>query len=144
MTHVVLPQVGTFLDAVTCSSLTKVIKGLAAPRSVSKKPAQQPAEEAGDDMDLDADSQPASNQANDAKQLWAQCAVTINNLAALLQRFGMRDQPDILRTIVDALVEVSRQSTSGTTCPAAMLLHHSKAMLSQWTLSDMVSIQIHA
>ena len=90
------------------------MKGLGQSQPVSGKSAkQQAAVETVEEMDLDVDSGPASSHAGDTKQNWAQCTVIINNLAVLLLQFGLRDQPDILRTIVDAVVELTRQYVTG-------------------------------
>lgn len=104
----------------TCSSLTKIIRGLGLPKPAGKKSAKQhAADDTVEDMDIDAGTEPASSHAGNAKQIWAQCTMIINNLAGLLLHFGMRDQPDLLRNIVDALVELTRQSMTGSSVSAS-------------------------
>ena len=42
-----------------------------------------------------------------------ECAVIISNLADLLQHFGIRDQPDIVRTTIETLAKIARLCTAG-------------------------------
>ena len=109
----VFVQVRTLLDAVTCSSLVKVVKALATPAVPSRKGKQQAATDEGDDMVVDNEPEQAYSQADTTKANLGNCAVIVKNLAILLQSFGMRDQPDNMRTLVDALVEVTRHVTAG-------------------------------
>ena len=117
-----LSQVRTLLDAVTCSSLLKVVKTLAAPSPSNKKAQQQAATDEHDDMDIDTEStepDAACSQAVSTKTKLLSCAVIVKNVAALLQSFGLRDQPDNMRAIVDTLVDVTRHVTTGRPADAA-------------------------
>ena len=119
-----LSQVRTLLDAVTCSSLLKVVKTLAAPPSSNKKAQQPAATDEHDDMDIDTEStapDAACSQVVSTNTKLASCAVIVKNIATLLQSFGMRDQPDNMRAIVDTLVEVTRHVTTGRPPVAALL-----------------------
>ena len=99
------------LDVVTASSLLKLVRGLVAPVSVAKASKKQ-ADDA-EDMDVD-DTEPAGGQAAPTSSAAsAECAIIINNLADLFQHFGFRDQPDIVRSVVETLPQVTRQCTTG-------------------------------
>lgn len=117
LTHAVLLQVRTLLDAVTCSSLMKVVKTLAAPPASIKKSKQQTATDC-DDMEIDNDFEASHSQADSTKANLASCTVIVQNLAILLESFGLRDQPDNMRAIVDALVETTRRVTTGASTTA--------------------------
>lgn len=115
----------TLLDAVTCSSLLKVVKTLAAPPSSNKKAQQPAATDEHDDMDIDTEStepDAACSQAVSTKIKLVSCAIIVKNIAALLQSFGLRDQPDNMRAIVDTLVDVTRHVTTGR--PAVAVVSH--------------------
>ena len=101
------------LDAVTCSSLIKVVKALAVQAVPSRKGKQQAATDEGDDMNVDNEPEQVYSPADSTKANLGNCAVIVKNLAILLQSFGMRDQPDNMRTLVDALVEVTRHVPAG-------------------------------
>ncbi len=101
----------SFLDVVTSSSLLKLVRGLTAPSAVPNEKKKQKAE--AEDMDVD-DSDAAERSAPLAISMTTQeCCIVINNLADLLQHFGIRDQPDIVRAIIETLAHVTRHCPAG-------------------------------
>jgi len=114
----------SFLDVVTSSSLLKLVRGLAAPSAAPKGKKKQKAE--AEDMDID-DNDTADRSAPPASSMTTQeCCIVINNLADLLQHFGIRDQPDIVRAIIETLAHVARHCSAGVShvaFPAYDFLH---------------------
>lgn len=110
----------TLLDAVTCSSLVKTVKSLAAPstsNNKSNKCKQQAASDEHEDMEVDDNNALAHSQAGSTKASLLSCSVIVQNVAILLEKHGMRDQPDNLRMIIDALVETTGYSSAGSPRP---------------------------
>ncbi len=101
----------SFLDVVTSSSLLKLVRGFTAPLAAPKGKKKQKAE--AEDMDID-DNDAAERSAPPASSMTTQeCCIVINNLADLLQHFGIRDQPDIVRAVIETLVHVTRHCSAG-------------------------------
>lgn len=69
-----------------------------------------------DDMEADdaEDIAQSTSSAATSAGLASQCATIINNLADLFQQFGTRDQPDIARTTIESLAQVTRLCMAGT------------------------------
>ncbi len=106
-----LLQVLSFLDVVTSSSLLKLVRGLLTPKAAPKGKKKENTE--AEDMDIDEDEPVESNAAPSSKSLSTECSNIINNLADLFQHFGLRDQPDIVRAMIETLAHVTRNCTAG-------------------------------
>ena len=101
----------SFLDVVTSSSLLKLVRGFTAPLAAPKGKKKQKAE--AEDMDID-DNDTADRSAPPASSMTTQeCCIVINNLADLLQHFGIRDQPDIVHAVIETLAHVTRHCSAG-------------------------------
>ena len=101
----------SFLDVVTSSSLLKLVRGFTAPLAAPKGKKKQKAE--AEDMDID-DNDAAERSAPPASSMTTtECCIVINNLADLLQHFGIRDQPDIVRAVIETLAHVTRHCSAG-------------------------------
>jgi len=101
----------SFLDVVTSSSLLKLVRGLTASSAAPKGKKKQKAE--AEDMNID-DNDTAERSAPPAGSMTTQeCCIVINNLADLLQHFGIRDQPDIVRAVIETLAHVTRHCSAG-------------------------------
>lgn len=64
--------------------------------------------------DIDDNAQSISTATNLTSLAHQECATVINNLADLFQQFGTRDQPDIARSTIETLAQVTRLCTAGT------------------------------
>ena len=105
----------SFLDTVTASSLLKLVRA----RTTVQAPLKGKAKEntRADDMEVDEiddNAQSTSAAATSATLATQECATVINNLADLFQQFGTRDQPDIARTTIETLAQVTRLCPAGT------------------------------
>ena len=114
-------QVLSLLDVVTAGSLLKLVRALIAPVSAAKSSKRQ-ADDA-EDMDVDGSEPAGSQAAPTSSAASAECAVVINNLADLFQHFGYRDQPDIVRSVIETLPQITRQCTAGWSKPSASCQH---------------------
>ncbi|KAK9813253.1 hypothetical protein WJX72_011494 [[Myrmecia] bisecta] len=103
--HVI--QVLSIFDRMITASLLKVLRHHNVPQAAG------PAKQAGEDVDMDdgeAEEGPSSSAGGSQQQ--QQCAAVISNLATLLQEFGLRDQPDTLRTFADSFAEIARSPSA--------------------------------
>ena len=107
-----LQQVLSFLDLVTASSLMKLIKGVITPKTAPKGKKKESTQ--AEDMEVDDDEPGETSVALCSKVTTAECAIMITNLADLFQHFGIRDQPDILRTVIETLAYITKHCTTGT------------------------------
>ena len=104
----------SFLDTVTASSLLKLVRAQTttqAPVKGKKKGITK-----ADDMEVDGDDDtaPSTSLAATCANLATQESTTvINNMADLFQHFGIRDQPDIVRTTIETRAQVTRLCASG-------------------------------
>lgn len=104
----------SFLDTVTASSLLKLVRAQTttqAPVTGKKKENTK-----ADKMEVDSDDKThpsISLAATCANLTTEECAIVINNMAHLFQHFGIRDQPDIVRTAIETLSQVTRLCVSG-------------------------------
>lgn len=67
------------------------------------------------EVDGDNDAAPSTSSATSANLHNQECATIISNLADLFQQFGIRDQPDIVRTTIETLAQVTRMCPAGRT-----------------------------
>ena len=122
-------QVRSLWDSMSCAAVLRLVRGVVAPapgrdadvRSGARKgPARGAATRGdGEDMDVDGGEDPDSavdapagpSTAAGAEQ--ERLAAVLGLLAALLRAWPLRDQPDVLRSVVEALAEaaISPQAT---------------------------------
>lgn len=135
----------SFLDVVTSSSLLKLVRGLAAPSAAPKGKKKQKAE--AEDMDID-DNDAAERSTPPASSMTTQeCCIVINNLADLLQHFGIRDQPDIVRAVIETLAHVTRHCPAGVShfavCAYDCLMFYACVCLAATTPSALTCLCCH-
>ncbi|KAL3140652.1 hypothetical protein ABBQ32_005218 [Trebouxia sp. C0010 RCD-2024] len=97
----------SFLDTVTASSLLKLVRTTVQAPLKGKKDDTR-----AEDMEVDDNAQSSGTVAKLTSLAQQECATVINNLADLFQQFGTRDQPDIARTTIDTLAQVTRLCTA--------------------------------
>lgn len=91
-----------------------------------------------EDMDID-DNDAAKCSAPPASSMTPrECCIVINNLADLLQHFGIRDQPDVVRAVVETLAHVTRHCSAGVS-HVAFCLH----MIALHSAYVFVLLQLH-
>lgn len=93
----------------TASSLLKLVRTTVQAPLKGKKDDTR-----AEDMEVDDNAQSSGTVAKLTSLAQQECATVINNLADLFQQFGTRDQPDIARTTIDTLAQVTRLCTAGT------------------------------
>ena len=104
----------SFLDTVTASSLLKLVQTQTATQAPVRGKKKE--NTTADDMEVDVDDDTApstGSAAASASPPLSECAIVINNLADLFQHHGIRDQPDIVRTTIETLAQVTRLCTAG-------------------------------
>ena len=108
-----LLQVLSLLDNVTASSLLKLVQAQATPKAPVKRKKETAEPE---DMEVDADdniAQSTGSTRHTGSTVLRDCATIISNLADLFQHFGIRDQPDIVRSTIETLAQVTRLCSAG-------------------------------
>lgn len=122
-------QVRSLWDSMSCAAVLRLVRGVAAPtpgrdagvRSGAAKGPARGAAACGDCDNMDADGgedpdaavpAPAGPPANAGAEQ-ERLAAVLGLLAALLRAWPLRDQPDTLRSVVEALAEaaISPQAT---------------------------------
>lgn len=110
--ELMMRQVLSFLDIVTASSLLRLVRAHTTTQAPVKGRKQE--NTGADDIEVDGDDHTApstSSAATIASLATQECAIIISNLADLFQQFGARDQPDIVRTTIETLTQVTRLCT---------------------------------
>jgi len=133
----------SFLDVVTSSSLLKLVRGLTASSAAPKGKKKQKAE--AEDMNID-DNDTAERSAPPAGSMTTQeCCIVINNLADLLQHFGIRDQPDIVRAVIETLAHVTRHCSAGVSLCIClcMCLSCCDHMITTHDVKSLLSLKVH-
>ena len=105
-----LQQVLSLLDVVSVSSILKLVKTLVAPRPVVKSNSKESVHV--EDMDIDGNEE--ESVVTSSKSALSECTIIINNLADLFEYFGVRDQADIIRVVIETLTQITRECTGGT------------------------------
>lgn len=98
----------------TASSLLRLVRAHTTPQAPVKGKKQENTR--ADDMEVDDGDSTAPNTssaATDTNLHNQECATIISNLADLFQQFGIRDQPDIVRTTIETLAQVTRLCPAG-------------------------------
>ena len=116
-------QTVTVFDKLTASAFFKSL-----PEAVAQKPAPKPkdsntAAQAQDEdtpmEDADEeDAEPELSASAHAELGVAHCKQALENLAAVLGEFGLRDEPELVREAIDACTEICRSPAATGTCCA--------------------------
>ena len=106
-------QVLSFLDAVTSSSLLKLVRGMVAPTAAPKAQKKKQQDTKAEYMDDDGEDPAETSAAATGSMNTNECCIVIKNLAELFQHFGIRDQPDTVRAVIETLAAVTRQCSAG-------------------------------
>lgn len=133
--RLLLLQVLSLLDNVTASSLLKLVQAQTAPKAPVKRKKENAEPE---DMEVDADNHvaPSKGPTHTGSMALGDCATVISNLADLFQYFGIRDQPDIVRSTIETLAQVTRLCTAG-------VILQSLPLAQSWLCSPCSETKLH-
>ena len=86
---------------------------MVAPTAATKAQKKKQQHTEAEYMDEDDENSAETSAAATGSMNTNECCIVINNLADLFQHFGIRDQPDTVRAVIETLAAVTRQCSSG-------------------------------